>query len=404
MSSVSSRPDDAATPTSDRPAADASIPASATQGPAMAGHGTRAGTGGALVAGRAAPRSSAGAVGGAGRSGTGAAAGAATSGMDAGAAAGTAGPLAPTLPCASHCPEAAPVCDHETLQCVECREGDTQACPRATPACDMTHHCVECTDNDAHACLGAKPVCDVTHNRCVECLGSQPDSCTSPRPRCDEGQQQCVECLEHSDCPAIRSSRCDTQHCIGCQANAECARFPSTPVCDREQHACVACTVESEALQCPAPQRCDRSSHSCVLPRSDARTACEPCDTDAACGVGMRCASPGDIAATRVCLPLAPSGTLCDMAPYRVPVPVDANLSAYVCAPYQTCQTVLAAFGSNGGMACQTQNGPSVCGAGICAGGHCRYPCSVAEDCPPPLQCQLSLGACAAGYVEPGNR
>ena len=407
--SVATPPTANASSVTDATVPDSGAPPATMQGAAgLAGNSARAGAGaGPASAGRqTTPR--AGGAGSSGRSVAGtntatAGARAADGGRDAGPEAGSSGGLAPTLPCAVHCSGDTPVCDPESLLCVRCTPLQAEACPNDRPACDA-HTCVECTESDPRACQGesAKPVCHPTDHRCVECISSLPSSCTDPRPRCDDAQQQCVECLEPSDCAKPERSRCDAQQCKGCEADADCARLPGLPACERGSQTCVACTVEGEATQCPASQRCDSRSHKCV-PRGNPRAWCEPCETDAMCAADARCANVLGIAATRVCLPLAQPGALCSVAPYLSPVPVDANASDYVCAPDQTCQTVLAALGNNGSAACTITNA-SVCGAGVCVSERCRYPCLTSSVCPQPLQCDASKNACTGGYVAPAEQ
>jgi hypothetical protein len=208
--------------------------------------------------------------------------------------------------------------------------------------------------------------------------------------------RQCVECVDQRDCMDSARSRCEAQHCTGCQSDADCGgRFPTTPVCERVHHVCVACSVDGDPSQCPVAMRCDPSSNSCVPARTEnALAACEPCDSDAACAAGARCASPTNPPATaRVCLPLAQSGSVCKTAPYRNLIPVDSAGNDHVCAPAHSCKTVLAALTVEGGAACDTNN-PSTCGEGLRIQDHCLYPCSMPNDCPQPLQCQAARGVC----------
>lgn len=97
----------------------------------------------------------------------------------------------------------------------------TQGCPdSAAPVCDPdTVACVQCL-NSTTDCTAPKPVCDTTAKSCVGCLAST--DCTAPKPVCDTTAKSCVGCLvSATDCGGTKPI-CDTQDCRACKSDSEC--------------------------------------------------------------------------------------------------------------------------------------------------------------------------------------
>jgi len=128
--------------------------------------------------------------------------------------------------------------------------GITPCTTAAAPFCDDTGEyegvrrvCI--ADPLSNECAGvddcpspARPVCDVADTgTCVRC-GSGADCARFPtQPLCDPAGGGCVECLAATDCLAATAPVCGAdQTCRGCTADAECA----SGLCTEATGACVA--------------------------------------------------------------------------------------------------------------------------------------------------------------------
>lgn len=359
-----------------------------------------------------------------------------------------AGPMTPAMPCNGPCPNDRPVCDETkpVPQCVQCTADQQFACIGETPTCDVEQQkCVECTPQDARNCRNgnkrtcnkdnrcvactaelpgscppAQPVCD-NEERCVECLPDRPEHCTGERSVCNgdrcvecipgrpehcagKGERsicdgdRCVECMSDTDCGDLAKPRCDlqTNSCLPCEGNNDCARFPGANVCENERKACVGCSPTGEL--CPVGQFCDRNTFQCQ--RADPKKpACERCENDPECAdsesIAACIVSPQDdnykfcSRATDATAPRCPNGYMPTSVPGR-------SAKLLYCTPIGTlsCPAIQSALNS---LPCMSE---SDCGrAGKCPSpmppdNICSLSCTDTKGCPDPLRCDPNLQRC----------
>ncbi len=115
-------------------------------------------------------------------------------------------------------------------------------------------------------CPATAPVCDRVAGVCL-CNADRDCTRSASHPVCDAATRTCVACASDAQCaaldatrPACAASGSNAGRCVTCTTDAHCSG--STPRCDTASNTCVACT---SARDCVDPSRpiCDATSHTC---------------------------------------------------------------------------------------------------------------------------------------------
>lgn len=231
------------------------------------------------------------------------------------------------------------------------------------------------------------------------------DDCSGGRAgRCDVETGVCVECVEAGDCTDPGASRCgEARTCVPCDADAQCAHLPDTPVCDEGRGTCVACTPDTEAQTC-GDRSCDPATFTCGAHDRGSRRPCESCISDSDCLPDHRCIPmehQGEPREQAFCLKAAPG---CEQ-PFSVEITgresaSGAPASESYCGIHEeqaTCEAVRALidnwFCERNGFckpdpeADEVEVPQALCREiGVLSETRCTYRCGGPGHCPDPLE------------------
>lgn len=307
--------------------------------------------------------------------------------------------------------------DDEALFCSELDDaGDDRGCV----TCDLVNN---------RGCNAERPFCVVGHQsnnnadatgvetECVQCIYSA--DCGRGAPVCLENR--CVECGRDDDCTTSKASRCDreTNQCVPCNGDGQCAHLSQTPVCNVDHGRCVECTREDNAL-CGA-RVCnvlegEKGYNTCAEHEAGATPACGECVNDAQCETGLRCVPEinpffsDELTGKFHCLPLErelSGNRICENnRPFNRPFLTKSEggvLGTYCRVTYATC-TAFMMFGKKPYIVPEgeIQQGDAIClsnescglpgvGDGVCTTSGCTYFCETEMACPGEQAC---LGVC----------
>lgn len=307
-------------------------------------------------------------------------------------------------------------CAGETPLCVEQDAGDDRNCL----TCDLVSH-RGCNPERPHCVLRREPGSGEdsaqVETECVECVSSE--DCGRGVPVCSENR--CVECGRDEDCTTSKASRCDldTNQCVACDGDGQCAHLEQTPVCDVEQRRCVECTREDNAL-CGARVcnvlKGEKGYNTCAEHEAGATPACGECVNDAQCEAGLRCVPEvnpffsDELTGKYHCLPLERElggNKICeDNRPFNRPLLTKSEggeLGTYCRVTYASC-TAFLMFGKKpyiipegdigeGDAVCQSDESCGLAGVGDgdCTPSGCTYWCESEMACPEGAAC---VGVC----------
>ena len=255
-------------------------------------------------------------------------------------------------------------------------------------------------------CTGTTPVCDEDTLTCVQCLTNE--NCDATAPVCDEQNNVCV-CNTDTDCNTQELARCNTaqQTCEPCQADSQCDGIEGLPATDNvcDDGTCFDCTPETEAETCDDLVSCNPATNTCTRTVVGSLIECDECVADSECGDGLgpsdafRCigldyqGEPFPDDRTGFCLKSVAGGGSC-VNPYRI-VLVKPSLSGEPPAEYcgineglTTCHAVQALLDDT---QCTPVHGDADCPqpAGLCrllpgAVNRCTYRCDSIVECATP--------------------
>ncbi len=153
-------------------------------------------------------------------------------------------------------------------------------------------------------CPANAPVCDRVAGVCL--CNADRDCTRNPSvPVCDAATRTCVACASDAQCAALDATRpacaaagTNAGRCVTCTTDAHCSG--STPRCDTSSNTCVACLTGRDCAD-PARPVCDSMTHTCrgCAPGTAAADCTEPgvtaCATSGAnAGRCVQCASNRD--------------------------------------------------------------------------------------------------------------
>ena len=136
------------------------------------------------------------------------------------------------------------------------------------------------------------PVCNTGHpfqNSCVDCI----DDTHCGTKLCNTTSHTCVDCIENTTCTTPDASKCDTNNtntCIACTHNDDCAHLTDTPRCETG-----ICKVEcKKETDCENGNICNLAPNhqdyqTCVPAPAKKASQCQPCVADAECKEGYHC-------------------------------------------------------------------------------------------------------------------
>jgi hypothetical protein len=127
-----------------------------------------------------------------------------------------------------------------------------------------------------------KPFCDA--NLCVGCLDRLCAQISPTQPVCGTGTlaNTCQECNANAQCAGKPATPvCADGKCVACNASADCKASPVAPICDTTTHKCGACPGADKM--------------SCAM-RSTAAPVCLSSGACAECGVDSDCKATGKMA------------------------------------------------------------------------------------------------------------
>jgi hypothetical protein len=133
------------------------------------------------------------------------------------------------------------------------------------------------------------PICNEDTLECVQCTPENDDLCIGSTPICDPKEFICVGCLADADCTAVDAAKCDlgTKMCEPCDSAAQCNDVDGLPgennAC-RADGVCVECTPETEAATCPVDKSCNPRTFECTGKEPGSLETCEDCVSDSECG------------------------------------------------------------------------------------------------------------------------
>jgi hypothetical protein len=238
-------------------------------------------------------------------------------------------------------------------------------------------------------CPAYARVCDEDTGTCVECVTS--DDCPTWPHTCNSTRNECDECATDGDCTDRFAPHCAAGVCTGCTSAAQCARFPSTTLCDSAEGSCNECTA-TDTSACNTGIACTGDGL-CSEFGTDQRQ-CDPCDTDANCrAMGGYCVPmihQGTIDDT-YCLweydGTCPGGNVFSRTMGGLPS-VDGVTGLTVCTIREPDTTTCAAVRAllDGAM-CPSGSDSECPPSGLCRTlgtltNRCTYPCGDSVSCP----------------------
>ncbi len=159
------------------------------------------------------------------------------------------------------CPLATPQCLNGA--CVPCAEQNDCARFADTPVCGPKGTCVVCTTDHDQLCPSAAPACDPNTNECVQCVADA--DCTSEGAAACSTNRSCGACTQDSQCTRFNKV-CDTKggSCVECRPETEtmdCKNGtscnPNTFKCGTRQRGSVAlCNTCDADSECVSDSRC----------------------------------------------------------------------------------------------------------------------------------------------------
>jgi len=245
-------------------------------------------------------------------------------------------------------------------------------------------------------CEFETPVCNVDSLQCVECTDEDEGFCAGKPLVCKTDTFECVECNTSSDCNDADAARCNTElnECDACQSDGDCTGIAGLPRCG--EGVCVACTPSTEADDCA-----DLAS----------RETCQTCVSDSECKeAGNRCVAmtyqgdPYPDALTGFCLKTTEGG--CER-PFAITLADRTSLSGPPAASYcginetlATCPAVKALLDDvqcTGGMVSECPQPTGLCEQVGDLENRCTYPCSDVVECKDPPVPGSTCGSSGSG-------
>ena len=250
-------------------------------------------------------------------------------------------------------------------------------------------------------CTGATPVCNEDTMECVECV--VPGDCASRDPRTMCSDNVCVECTDNSQCMTPEEPVCATEGamaglCVPCDGGpGQCDGIldgeTALGICDisGDTGVCVECTEATADTAC-GDFSCNPATNTCTETERGDVLDCGRCVSDTECDMeaGFRCVPMNFMGTARpdgYCLKLSSEG--CER-PYLTAV-IDESLSGEPEAMYcgidqatTTCDAVRALRESRecpGGDAGACADAGARCEMVGLANERCTYTCGSPDDC-----------------------
>ena len=260
----------------------------------------------------------------------------------------------------SDCPTAAAAqCSEITNTCVPCTANTHCAHLTSTPACKdpgPSGTCVPCVvDADCPNAAAAK--CSAG-NTCIACTDSNQCSHLTSQPICKTSGPSgvCVQCTSHSHCPTTKANCLAANFCVGCTSTEHhCARFPSTPVCKTPggtTGVCVQCVTDSDCPNASAAQ-CSESN-TCIPCTANTQcahlTATSLCKDPGAAGKCVQCVTDWDCptaaaakcSESNTCVPCTDSSQCAHLTSKPVCKDPGAGGRCVECVDHSDCPSIFA--------------------------------------------------------------